>query len=245
MTIAAVGATYVLHRRTRSFSRVDYRPCLGRGSDCAARDGQHAAGICRLRCRGCAVGAINASAVAYLNLTPFLITLALLLAARALAFLLTASVLDRTIVGGSSIGGLPAGVRALGDRQVGAVPLIALIALLVVCVSSLVLHRTRFGRSVMLVGSNVNAAERSGIHVRRIKWAVYTLAGVAAGIAAIAAIASTLRFNSGNPAVGDGLLSRCLAQSCWAEQVFRVARAARLRHSSGHCSLPCWSTART
>ena len=49
----------------------------------------------------------------------------------------------------------------------------------------MLLNRTRYGRYVVAVGGNREAARIAGVKVRRILFSVYVLSGICAGIAAI------------------------------------------------------------
>jgi ribose transport system permease protein len=59
------------------------------------------------------------------------------------------------------------------------------IALLVVVLGGIVLHRTRFGLYTYAVGSNAEAGRRVGVRVDRHLVKVYALAGLVAGFAGI------------------------------------------------------------
>jgi ribose transport system permease protein len=70
----------------------------------------------------------------------------------------------------------------LAEGYVGGLPVPVLILFVAYALGYLLLSRTVFGRWVYLVGDNQEAAFRSGIPVRRIKIAVFALAGVLTGI---------------------------------------------------------------
>jgi ribose transport system permease protein len=65
------------------------------------------------------------------------------------------------------------------------VPTLSVIALLVVVLGGIVLHRTRFGLYTFAVGSNAEAGRRVGVRVDRHLIKVYALAGLVAGFAGI------------------------------------------------------------
>jgi ribose transport system permease protein len=67
----------------------------------------------------------------------------------------------------------------------GQVPWISVIALVVVLVGAVLLHRTRFGLHVFAIGSNAEAGRRVGLKVDRHLIAVYAIAGLLAGFAGI------------------------------------------------------------
>ncbi|MDF2443120.1 MAG: rhamnose transport system permease protein [Subtercola sp.] len=68
--------------------------------------------------------------------------------------------------------------------RVGGVPLLLILVVAVYVVLHAVLSRTRFGRSVYAVGSNLEAAKLSGINVRRVRIAGSVILGVLLGLAA-------------------------------------------------------------
>jgi len=73
---------------------------------------------------------------------------------------------------------------------------------------SLMLKRTRFGRHVVAVGSNEQAARLCGVPVERVKLAVYVLAGVFAGLAGLMQYS---RLTLGDPTAADGLELKVIA----------------------------------
>lgn len=148
---------------------------------------------------GATVGAANGFAVARLRLSPFVYTLAILLTVRAMAFLLSR---------GYSVGRLPREATAFGRSQIFAVPSLLWIALGILAIGLVALHKTPFGRSVYLVGSNERAATFNAINVRRTKWLVYFIGGTLAGIASMLAV---LRLGSGAPVLGDAILLQIIA----------------------------------
>ncbi|MDI2099200.1 ABC transporter permease [Ruicaihuangia caeni] len=81
-------------------------------------------------------------------------------------------------------------VQTLGVGDIaGAVPWIAVIALLLALVAAVVLNETVFGRRTYAVGASSAAAERAGIRVSRHLVVIYTIAGALAGIAGFLALA--------------------------------------------------------
>jgi ribose transport system permease protein len=69
------------------------------------------------------------------------------------------------------------------------VPFQVWIMLAIVSISAFVLHRTVFGKQVLAVGGNEEAARLSGIPVRRIKLLVYMICGMCSGVAGLMVIA--------------------------------------------------------
>jgi len=73
--------------------------------------------------------------------------------------------------------------------------------LAVVIAFAIVLTRTRFGRYVLAIGGNEEAARLAGINVCLVKTMVYVISG---GCAALAGMLLMARFSSGSPQTGVG-----------------------------------------
>jgi ribose transport system permease protein len=122
-------------------------------------------------------GAINGFLIAYCRISPFVVTLGSLTAVLGAA---------RLICGGNPpTTGPPQLQGDIGLGLVAGVPVIFLIAAVVVIVAGVTLSLTRFGERVYLLGSSEEAADRAGLHVPRLKLALYVLAGAIAGLAGI------------------------------------------------------------
>ena len=79
--------------------------------------------------------------------------------------------------------------QAIAIGRVLGVPFQVWIMLAIVSISAFVLHRTVFGKQVLAVGGNEEAARLSGIPVRRIKLLVYMICGMCSGVAGLMVIA--------------------------------------------------------
>lgn len=77
-----------------------------------------------------------------------------------------------------------------------------LLSVAVTLIVSLVVYRTAFGRHLLAVGSNPEAARVSGLNVKRIRYGVYCLMGVCV---AVAALVLTGRSASAQPQSGQGM----------------------------------------
>jgi ribose transport system permease protein len=143
---------------------------------------------------GLAVGGLNGALVGGLRLSPVIVTLATWAGARSLAYVLTH---------GDPVTGLPDGVRALSDTWIaGYVPLSAVVAGGTALAASLVLRKSRYGRSLIAQGQNRKAALFSGIAVGRLGLSVYVMAGLLAGLAGLLTAA---RAETAVPDAGMGL----------------------------------------
>lgn len=123
----------------------------------------------------------------------FIVTLGMMQAARGLAYLGTGS---QTKYIGAPIEWLGAPIPGIGISWA------FLFAVVIVAVGQLVLTRTVFGRYVLVIGANEEAARFSGIHTRPVKVAVFVIAGALAGLGA--AFASS-KLASVDPNGGVGL----------------------------------------
>jgi ribose transport system permease protein len=131
---------------------------------------------------GVGCGLVNGVLVAYGNVVPFIATLAMLAAARGLAEIIS----DRK----TQIITVDSFVDFFGGSLIG-VPVLVWIFLLVAAAGWVVLNRTTFGRRTFAVGGNAEAARLAGIKVQRHTVALYVLAGLCCGIAAVMLMART------------------------------------------------------
>ena len=125
---------------------------------------------------GLVLGLFNGLLVAYLNLPSLVVTLGTLALYRGLA---------QGIVGDGRITGFPRWFVGIDYVKLGIVPLPLVLLLVTAIVLSLVLTRTTFGRKVFALGTNEPATRYSGIHVARVKLAVFALSGLSMAAAAL------------------------------------------------------------
>lgn len=84
------------------------------------------------------------------------------------------------------ISGFPDEFRVLAKTKFfGIIPSQLVIFLVLVVIAYLLLHKTKYGRSVFLVGVNPQAASYSGINYRWVIMSTYILSGISAAIAGI------------------------------------------------------------
>jgi ribose transport system permease protein len=125
---------------------------------------------------GAAVGVVNGFLVTRLKLPPFIVTLATLLAVRGLALDLAHT---RAAVAA------PGGFQDLGDWSLLGLPVAAWAMVLAFLVGAGVLRYTPWGRQVLAIGGNVDAARLMGLPVGRTTFSVYVLSGALAGCAGV------------------------------------------------------------
>ena len=130
---------------------------------------------------------------AYQGIPAFIVTLAGLSIFRGIALYLTQgySIPIRDVPG----------FIFLGRGELAGIPVPAIIAIAIVILGYVVLSRTRYGRRVVAVGSNPEAARRVGMPARGVLASVYAVSGVSAAIAGLL-FAARLGSGSSNAAVG-------------------------------------------
>ena len=157
------------------------------------------------------VGGVNGTLVARGRFQPFIATLAAMVTLRGLAFRVTGSSIVTSpdlearfhVFSGNFAVPIPSFLwRLLGtDHFWNPLPVFAVFFLVAVALGHVVLTRTRFGRHVMSIGGNEEAARLSGVTVTRSKILVYALNGLLVGLAALM---FTARTNAGDPGSAVG-----------------------------------------
>jgi ribose/xylose/arabinose/galactoside ABC-type transport system permease subunit len=154
---------------------------------------------------GALFGAINAFCIVVLRITPFMVTLATLVAGRGLGTAITESfgiefpraftdlctwslVRPPETAGGSFTGAVAAFVAPLTSAPI-------FVFLLVIVTAHIVLTRTAFGRQVYAIGNDLEAARKAGIDTRRIVFSVYVISGLCAALGGLMLIALIGRLN--------------------------------------------------
>src|SRR5215217_5778053 len=98
--------------------------------------------------------------------------------------------LAQVITGGIDIRSVPEVITDFNTYvKILGIPTLPFVALVVVIIGGIVLHKTKFGRYTYAVGSNEEAARRVGVHVSRHLIMVYALMGMLAGLGAVLALA--------------------------------------------------------
>ena len=143
---------------------------------------------------GCLVGAVNATLITFLDLQPFIATLATMSIMRGFAYILC---------GGKAVAISNKAFIQLGIKRIGGIfPVPVIILLIVYFVFGIILSRTFFGRSIYVLGSNTYAARLAGLNPRKI---IFKLHIIESALAAFAGILLAARMNSGQPSACNGL----------------------------------------
>jgi ribose transport system permease protein len=125
---------------------------------------------------GLAAGVVNGIIIAYGNVVAFMATLAMLIAARGFAEILSNRTTQTVKVRGFLV---------FSDGSFLGIPTLVWIFILVSAAGWVLLNRTTFGRRTVAIGGNREAARLAGINVKRHLVYLYALAGLTAGIAGI------------------------------------------------------------
>jgi ribose transport system permease protein len=142
---------------------------------------------------GLCVGLLNALCITRLKILPFIATLATMLAASGCALLLA---------GNESVSvSYDTGFTELGQGDLWGFPIPAWIAGVAYVLGSILLNLTAFGRTVLAVGGNEDAARLMGLPADRAKALVYLMSG---GLAGLAGVILAAQFGAGQPIEGVG-----------------------------------------
>jgi ribose/xylose/arabinose/galactoside ABC-type transport system permease subunit len=129
---------------------------------------------------GATLGLAMGLVIHYLELQPFVVTLAGMFLARGLCYVI-------------SIESIPIRDPLFTAIAQGTIPLpddsyispAVVVAVLVVLAGAYLLHATRFGRTVYAIGGNQQSAVLMGLRVARTKVAVYTISGLCSAISGL------------------------------------------------------------
>lgn len=132
---------------------------------------------------GAACGAVQGGFVAF-GANPIVVTIAAGAAIIGLASVLTGS--KAVIIHTSS-------VRWIGTSQPLGIPIQTWIFVVLAVVAQVVLVKTRYGRSIVLVGANRAAARSVGLPIGRVSYGAFVISGLAAAIAGVFVAAQSNR----------------------------------------------------
>ena len=136
---------------------------------------------------GSCIGAVNGFFASYMELMPFIVTLATQMTVRGLAYLVS---------GGAPVFGVSNSLVFLGQGNIGGFPMMLVVILATILVS-FIMTRTSHGRYLYAIGGNPEAAGASGINVKQQRFINYVTMGTTC---AVAGIIYAGRTNSGLPA---------------------------------------------
>jgi galactofuranose transport system permease protein len=143
---------------------------------------------------GAVLGLTNGVLIAKVRLPPFIVTLAMMIAARG-------AVLGATAESSVRVDRAAAWVVWLGRGAMAGVPVPVVIFGLAYAAGWLTLRYTRWGRCVYAIGDNQDAARLLGVNVDGVLISTYALSGALAGMAGVVLAA---RLGAGQPVAGAG-----------------------------------------
>lgn len=169
---------------------------------------------------GCAlaVSAFNGLLIANFGLNPFIVTLA------TMYIVLT---LSTTVSGGFPVSPLPVELGYLSTGRILSIPVPVVVAAVALILLQVLLTKSVFGRSVILIGTNARAAEVAGVRVKFHLFAAYLFCGFLIGIGSLLL---TARTGSGEPNLGGDLTLLTIAAA--------VLGGVRLRGGEGNAAAP-------
>lgn len=166
---------------------------------------------------GTAFGLVQGFLIAYLEIQPFIVTLAGMFFAKGMTTIVNATqfnveneafkALKETRIYVPGMGS----VNKLGAYVPAYVEIGVVVALVVVAVLFVVLRWTRFGRSVYAVGGNSYSANMLAINVKRTKFLAHLICGILAGIGRLRLFPGTS--GSGSPSHASGAEMNAIAAS--------------------------------
>ncbi|HEU5433001.1 MAG TPA: ABC transporter permease [Thermomicrobiales bacterium] len=144
---------------------------------------------------GALCGLLNGAVTVFGKIPSFIVTLGTMQIFRGMALQVTsgAPIYDLTKV--------QPDFDIFGTRNFGGIPSPVIITIIVFVISYLLLRYTRLGLYSYAIGGNEQATRFSGVNINRYLLAVFTLMGLAAGIAGVML---TSRLNSAQPNVAVG-----------------------------------------
>ncbi len=132
---------------------------------------------------GLAFGAGMGALVSYLEIQPFIVSLAGMFLARGLTTILCSEPVNITHAGFTGLVGTKLSVPILSGGIPSTLEIGAMIAILVVVVMFFVLKYMKFGRNIYAVGGNQQSALMLGVNVKRNRFMTYVVSGVLSGLA--------------------------------------------------------------
>lgn len=144
---------------------------------------------------GAACGAFNGVMTAYVGLRALAVTIGTLALYRGLALV---------VIGDRAVTAFPAWATGLATGKLGAtgVPTVTLLAVVVIVVFYLVLHRSPFGRGIYALGNSIEAARFVAVDVARTRLLLFIASGL---VSAMVGVFWTLRYTSARSDNAAGL----------------------------------------
>ncbi len=208
----ALGVTFVIATGGIDFSIGPVMFCAALvGGRLLTKDGVPVA-VALLVCIavGLVFGIMNGFLVAYMGLPSFISSMALMMLAKGVGSVFTAtqSVSWPQATDENGLGWY----RNLIRMEIGGVdiPTGLIILLIVAVICAIILNNTKIGRYILCLGSNKEAVRLSGVNVKKWEMIAYVICGTLAGVAAIAYVGA---YTTVQPGLGDTFNNDAIA-SC-------------------------------
>ena len=125
---------------------------------------------------GAACGAFNGFFVAYMKMPAVITTISTQMLFRGIVKI----VLDVNV-----LKNFPEFYTAIGWRNIAGIPIALILYIIMTVIFIYVLQKSKFGRTLYIIGNNPTCAQYSGIDVKRTKLFVFMLMGAMSGVASI------------------------------------------------------------
>ena len=145
------------------------------------------------------IGLLNGFVVAYIGVTPILVTLGSKILYEGISMWLTK---------GGAISNFPEAYYWFGNESIGPIPVPLVIFAFIAVLTYVLLEKTPWGARAHMVGSNPTAAVFSGINIKRVLMQVYVYSALLAGCAAVIMLS---RYNSAKVDLGSSYLLQSVA----------------------------------
>jgi len=142
---------------------------------------------------GTAIGAFNGFVITRLNLNPIITTLGTMAITRGMGYVLTKS---RSILIMEDVVGF------IGRGSIAMIPFPLILFAVIYAALIILSNKSKFGRKIYCIGSNQEAARLSGINVKKVKFVVYLMSGIAASLSGLILTGQTA---VGMPQHGTGM----------------------------------------
>lgn len=165
---------------------------------------------------GLAFGLVQGSLIAFLEIQPFIVTLAGMFFAKGMTTIVNSTQFNVEHAGFQALKATRITVPGMGSvNKLGAyvpayVEIGVIVALIVVIVLFCLLRWTKLGRSFYAVGGNAQSANMLGINVKYTKFTAHLLCGILAGIGGFVYF---LHVGSGSPSHASGAEMNAIASS--------------------------------
>ncbi|PEY29057.1 autoinducer 2 import system permease LsrD [Bacillus cereus] len=148
----------------------------------------------------CLAGCINGVIIKTTEVEPLVVTLGTMFLYAGIALVISGG---SNASGYEGISGLPDSYVQLANGSFIGIPNLVWLLFLLTVLFTILLHRTRYGRYVMLTGTNEKAAKYSGIRTKKVVIIAYILSGLGGGLggAFLTAYFGSARADIGNETI--------------------------------------------